>query len=307
MKRALLVGYGSIGAKRARILRNMGYLLTIWEPNKASRLQAVSDGFVDVLQVKFPDMLSVCDGPRGATNIYNSTNITVAFICSPPKLHAQHAIACLDAGYHVFIEKPIAHTLEDARQIAWAAVLNNREAMVGCNYRYAELPNFSQNVRALDILLKYHLPTARPGWKDSYANDPAQGGVILDSGAHAFDLAQVICGPIARIVRVDMPEKRFLGAQVEESALITLKHMNNIMTRLHLSWTKKTPVRKVICEVNDQYWHVDLWDGTDKMFEREMDVFFAAIESGDAPPNSPDEAMETLRWCIEAKLWEESD
>lgn len=308
MKRALLIGYGSIGAKRARILRSMGYLLTIWEPNKTSRLRAVSDGFVNVLQSGFPDMLDVCDSYTSATG---------AFICSPPKLHAQHAIACLDAGYHVFIEKPIAHTISDARQISESAISNDREVMVGCNYRYGavfrwdtdtpiELPRFTQNVRSLDILLKYHLPTARPGWRDSYANDPAQGGVILDSGAHAFDLAQVICGPIAKISKVEIPEKTFLDAQVEESVLITLKHTNNIMTRLHLSWTKKTAVRKVICEVNDQYWHVDLWDGTDKMFEREMEVFFASIESGAAPPNTPDEAMETLRWCIEAKLWKES-
>lgn len=288
MKHAILVGYGSIGAKRARILRGLGWDLMIWEPDKQLKRRAVLDGFTDVLQVKFPDMLSAIGLTREST---------VAFICSPPKYHADHAIACLEAGCHVFIEKPIAHTMEDARRISEAA--NGRHVMVGCNYRYANLPGFAQSIRGLDILLKYDLPTARPNWRRSYVNDPSQGGLILDSGVHAIDLAQQLAGPIARIIGVEKPKDSRLG--IEDAVQIVLQHTNKIMTRIHLDWTKKKAVRRVICEVNDQYWHVDLWDGTDAMFEREMKAFLEAIENDKAPPNGPEEATETLKWCLNAR------
>ncbi len=187
MSCALLIGYGAIGAKRARILRDFGWTVTVWEPAVERQMAAVADGFKDVQPLgRFPVMR---DGPA-----------EVAFVCSPPRHHADHVIVCLEHGCHVFVEKPIAHSLTDAVKICKAAKTSDRHVMVGCNYRFwDDIRMRPEYLERIEITMRYHLPTARPNWRDSYVNEPEQGGVVLDSGAHAIDLARYLAGPIKRI------------------------------------------------------------------------------------------------------------
>lgn len=284
--RALLIGFGSIGAKRASILRNFGWDLTIWEPDAYRRVTARADGFTDV-------------EPGGDAR--REVGADVAFVCTPPIYHADHAIACLQVA-HVFVEKPIAHTLADARRICEAAAASDRQVMVGCNYRFWNGHRFKpEMVHSLGITLRYHLPTARPNWRESYVNDQAQGGVVLDSGVHAVDLAQWLAGPINRVDLVTACNNH-LGAQVEGSAVFNLCHANGVLARICLDWSRRGANRLVMFEMKTGHrWHSKLWDGTDGMFERETREFLRCVEIGQAPPNGPEEATETLRWCLAAR------
>lgn len=288
-RRALLIGYGSIGQKRARILRDFGWKLTIWEPDALRRLTARADDFTDI-------------EPGGDATRVNGTE--VAFICSPPIYHAEHAVCCLEQGCHVFIEKPIAHTLMDAHEICRAAAMSDKHVMVGCNYRFWNGLRFKpEQLDRLEITMRYHLPTARPNWRESYVNDPVQGGVVLDSGSHAIDLAQWLAGPIARIHHTATGQPG--NGLVEDVADIQLIHKNGITTDIDLSWVSKRTQHQVkfITEQGHR-WVSSLWDGTDAMFQREMRAFLRSVTRvpiSSAPPNPPEEATETLRWCIEAR------
>lgn len=290
-RRALLIGFGSIGQKRARILHEFGWKVTIWEPDALRRLAARADGFTDI-------------EPGGdATRVVNGA--TIAFICSPPIYHAEHAICCLEQGCHVFIEKPIAHTLMDAHEICSAAAASDKHVMVGCNYRFWEGLRFKpEQLDRIEISMRYHLPTARPNWRESYVNDPAQGGVVLDSGSHAVDLAWWIAGPISRIHHTAAAAVR-LGGLVEDAADIQLEHKNGIITDVDLRWTSKREERDVTFFLKTgPRWVSNLWDGTDAMFQREMRAFLRSVTRvpiSSSPPNPPEEATETLRWCIEAR------
>lgn len=296
-RRALLLGYGSIGQKRAHILRDFGWDLTIWEPDLERRLVARADGFDDV-------------EPGGHAARALPPTATVAFVCSPPACHEEHAIVCLEHGCHVFIEKPIAHTMSAAVAIADAAADHDRHVMVGCNYRFADLLGVAQDtIHALDITMHYHLPTARPEWQDSYVNDPDQGGVCLDSGAHAIDLARYLAGPITRLAearRGHSLHPQRLGMATEESAGFTLFHENRIWTHLRLDWSLTKASRIVTFELKSGVRiQAELWDGTDQMYEQEMRTFLRAVTSKRpsraAPPNGPTEAIDTLRWCLTAR------
>jgi len=59
-----------------------------------------------------------------------------ALIASPSGLHAEHAIAALDAGLSVLIEKPLAANIEQAKRILEAARRNEKQVVVAENYRY---------------------------------------------------------------------------------------------------------------------------------------------------------------------------
>ena len=283
--RALLIGYGSIGAKRARILHNFGWHVTIWEPDATRRLAAQAHGFTDFSLGR------------------NELRAAAAFVCSPSKYHAEHTLACLQLGCHVFIEKPIAHTLADARLICDAAAASDRHVMVGCNYRFSDAIQIApERLQDLEITMQYHLPTARTNWRESYVNDPAQGGVVLGSGIHAIDLAQYLAGAIERICDAGGEPASLIGGVVEGNACLWVKHQNGIRTTINLDWTTKKAVREVWFHAKTGHrWTSNLYDGTDKMFECEIREFLRCIENGTAPPNGPEEATETLRWCIEAR------
>jgi predicted dehydrogenase len=289
--RALLIGYGSIGQKRAHILRDFGWKVTIWEPDALRRLAARADGFTDV-------------EPGGDATRVNGTE--VAFICSPPIYHADHAIACLQVA-HVFIEKPIAHTLEDAHKIMEAHDLSDKHVMVGCNYRFWNGLRFKpEQLDAIEISMRYHLPTVRPNWQESYVNDPVQGGVVLDSGSHAIDLAQWLAGQISRIENAcPGPFRKATTGVVEDDVMIFLQHRNGIRTGIGLDWTTKRAAHLVTFTTKVGHrWTSNLYNGTDAMFQREMRAFLRSVTRvpiSSSPPNPPEEATETLRWCIEAR------
>ena len=59
-----------------------------------------------------------------------------ALIASPSRLHAEHAIAALDAGLSVMIEKPLAADVAQAKRILEAAKRNGKHVIVAENYRY---------------------------------------------------------------------------------------------------------------------------------------------------------------------------
>ena len=71
-------------------------------------------------------------------DVLTREDIDVVDICSPGYLHAEMAIAALDAGKHVLVEKPLANTVAEAEAMADAAsraAARGVRSMVGFNYR----------------------------------------------------------------------------------------------------------------------------------------------------------------------------
>ena len=64
------------------------------------------------------------------------TEADAVLVTSPSSLHAEHAIAALDAGLAVMIEKPLAASIEQARTILEASQRNGKPVVVAENYRY---------------------------------------------------------------------------------------------------------------------------------------------------------------------------
>ena len=69
----------------------------------------------------------------------------VAFICTQDQQHVIHAVAALQKGYHLLLEKPIATSLEDVRRIEEAAKAADRRVVVCHVLRYAP---FFEEIRA---------------------------------------------------------------------------------------------------------------------------------------------------------------
>ena len=63
-------------------------------------------------------------------------DIDLIIIATPNNLHHEQAIASIEAGKHVIVEKPLACTNYQARDIVRKSKEYNKNVMVGCNYRF---------------------------------------------------------------------------------------------------------------------------------------------------------------------------
>jgi predicted dehydrogenase len=90
------------------------------------------------------------------SSILSDSDIDVVFICSPDNLHTEQVCAALQAGKHVFCEKPLARTKDDFHKIAKALKNSGRILQVGMNCRFRD-----QYSRARDMVLAGELGSLR--------------------------------------------------------------------------------------------------------------------------------------------------
>jgi predicted dehydrogenase len=130
----------------------------------------------------------------GAEQLLASPEIEAVVICLPTALHAATAIAALHAGKHVYLEKPLAASLDEGRLLAEAWRRADRVGMIGFNYRFNALYQAARrqlDAGAIGELLgaqTVFTSAARtlPGWK---LQRRSGGGALLDLGTHHLDMA----------------------------------------------------------------------------------------------------------------------
>ena len=128
-------------------------------------------------------------------------DIDVVSICTPNDQHEAMAIAAIQAGKHVYIDKPLAVTSQSAGRIAAAAATANVFTQMVFNNRFTpavlrakQLVDEGRIGEVLTFNARYlhsgSIDPNRPiGWKQQM-----QGGVLLDLGSHALDLLTWMIG-----------------------------------------------------------------------------------------------------------------
>jgi predicted dehydrogenase len=125
-------------------------------------------------------------------------------VCLPTDLHREAAEAALAAGKHVFLEKPIALTLEDADAIVAAARASGRVFMVGLVLRF--WPEYVELQRLLaggelgrPLAASTHRLSPPADWNDWMADPARSGGVAVDLLIHDFDQTNAFLGRAERV------------------------------------------------------------------------------------------------------------
>jgi glucose-fructose oxidoreductase len=161
-------------------------------------------------------------------SIRDNPDIDVVYIILPNSLHAEYAIQALEAGKHVFCEKPMAISVEQCERMIAAAQRANRK--LGIAYRAHWEPH---NVRALEMLRAGELGTLRHfqsmhGRPLKPDEDPADqwrakkalagGGSLYDIGIYALNAARMFAGEepeeVSAIINNPPGDPRF--AEVED-------------------------------------------------------------------------------------------
>lgn len=131
----------------------------------------------------------------------------VAHVLTPPHLHRDISVACLDAGLHVLCEKPFALTPSDTRDVVAAAQAADRKVAV--NHNFLGLPSYARlkddiaagrlgAIDSLDIRWRFPLMPLRSGpfgiWM---LREPEN--LLLEIGPHLFAFAIDLVGPLTDI------------------------------------------------------------------------------------------------------------
>jgi predicted dehydrogenase len=129
----------------------------------------------------------------------NDPDIEAVDICLPTYLHAPVAIAALEAGKHVLVEKPMALDGDSAEQMIDAARQNQRVLMVAQVLRFFPAYLALERALASGSLGKLHSATFRrrcaaPGWNVWLAESAMSGGGVFDLLIHDVDMCLHLFG-----------------------------------------------------------------------------------------------------------------
>jgi len=166
---------------------------------KGAKLVAVADVRVDMAKEKTQgaDVNVYADYKEMLAN----EELDMVDICTPSFLHADMAIECLNAGYHVLCEKPMTLTAEDAQRVLAVAKKTDKKFMAAHVVRFMAPYMYLRGViesGELGKLLRLDMKRISSipvwSWEDWMRDEKRSGGVITDLSIHDIDYVQSILG-----------------------------------------------------------------------------------------------------------------
>jgi predicted dehydrogenase len=226
--RFAVVGCGSIGSRHARNLRALGAPeVALCDLDQARAVRLATEIGSDV-------------ATEDLTALLTTYRPHAVLVCTPPASHLAVVARAVEAGAHVFCEKPLAPSLEGVDDVLALVEQRERFLMMGMCYRFhAGLRRFHQRLaggtvgRLLggQLWSGEYLPDWHP-WADYRTEYSARrvlgGGVLLDS-IHSLDLvrwafgeAVEVSGMLARVSDLEIDTEDLAAALVrlEDGAIV---------------------------------------------------------------------------------------
>ncbi len=235
----------------------------------------------------------------------------VVDVCLPTHLHAPAVRASLEAGAHVFCEKPLCADPAEARALAALAKAKSRLLLVGHILRffpdYRTLLNSFRNgdIGAAGVARARRLTNRPPESRAWYCDDALCGGVILDLMIHDIDFALLALGA---------PERAFARRACDPAsgldfALATLRFKSGALAHFEACWAANIGFRYEFELAGDRgLLHIDsaskpplktsLYDGRSRLenptskspMALQLEHFLDCVENGAEPLINAEEA-----------------
>lgn len=178
-----IIGAGRIGKVH---LESISYHV------KNATVTAMADPFMNEETEKLIRSYGVSKVTKDYKDILNDKDIDAVLVCSSTDTHAAISIEAINAGKHVFCEKPVDHSIEKIQAVADALKEHpDIKFQVGFNRRFDH--NFAAIRKAYDAgkigeahILKI---TSRDPEPPNPAYIKVSGGIFLDMTIHDFDMA----------------------------------------------------------------------------------------------------------------------
>ncbi|MBX7194413.1 MAG: Gfo/Idh/MocA family oxidoreductase [Sandaracinaceae bacterium] len=268
-----VVGAGSMGKNHARVLQTL----------PSAELVAVVDA--DLATARAVTRLH---GGKAFDRLEDAlmSPLDAAIVAVPTQHHFDTTKALLAAGVHVLVEKPIAATVEEARELGAIAEREKRVLAVGHVERFNPAIQLLAKKLAEGALGRvFEVRARRVGPFPARIRDV---GVALDLGTHDLDVMRFVVG--AEIARVYAETKREIHTSREDLVSALLRFENDVVGVLEVNWLTPTKARELTVTGERGMFHVDYLT---------QDLYF--YENADAAPIGWQE-MSVLRGVSEGSM-----
>jgi UDP-N-acetylglucosamine 3-dehydrogenase len=233
-------------------------------------------------------------------------------IAAPTHLHREIALACIRRGVHVMVEKPIASTVEEGREIIAAATRAGVTLMVGHVERFNPAVQSIKDALRDEEILSIAITRVGP-----FPPRMSNVGVVIDLAVHDIDLIGWFTG--SDIVEVQ-PQLSSTKAEREDIALLQFRTASGVLAQINTNWLTPFKARTVHVATKRKYVIGDLLtrqvtecfgfqpDGSYSMrhlsvghaepLRAELTAFVKAIRSGTAPAVTGEEGVASLEIAI---------
>jgi predicted dehydrogenase len=238
-------------------------------------------------------------------DVFRDPDVGAVFVLTRHDQHAGQVIKGLRAGKHVFVEKPLALTVDEIDRIGAAVADSDRVLTVGFNRRFspasAEVKKFFAGVTApLTVSIRFNagaIPAEH--WTQ---NDEVGGGRLIGEACHAIDLATHLVGSPPVRVYAESVGGPHAPAVTDDQCFITLRHANgSISSVAYLAGGDKgfskervevlgggrlaviDDFKEVVTSAGGRQTRIKAWK-QDKGHAAEVDAFAAAVAAGGPAP-----------------------
>lgn len=227
-----LIGAGGIGRmhqERARIHPDV-VIAGVADPSESARAWAQQEGLP-----WFADAAELLDRVRPAA----------AIVATPNALHRASALACIERGVTVLVEKPIADTLDNGLAIVRAAAAAGVAVLVGHQRRHSPIMRQARRLIADGVLGRPVAAQVLATWlkPDPYFETAwrrqAGGGPVLINLIHDVDQLRSLLGEVVSVQALASNAVR--GFEVEDTAAAIMRFANGAVATLLTSDTAVAP------------------------------------------------------------------
>jgi len=158
--------------------------------------------FYDIVEEKAKAAVEKYGGKpyKGHVEMLDTAKLDAVYICLPPHAHLDQEVMAAERGVAFLVEKPIARTMEKAREIEAAVNKAGIITAVGYHWRYYDTTDMARCFLAdktIGMVLGYWMG-GLPGvhWWRVYEES---GGQLHEQTTHIFDLARYLCGEMKTV------------------------------------------------------------------------------------------------------------
>jgi predicted dehydrogenase len=237
----LIAGFGSIGRRHFRNLLALGQGDILFLRSNRSTLP--EDEIAD-FPVEF-DLSSALDH-----------NPDAVIVSNPTALHLDVAIPAAEAGCHLFLEKPISHSMAGVDQLRAALKRGGGRSLVGFQFRFHPgLEKISQLLSAgaigKPLSARAHWGEYLPDWhpwedyRQGYSARKDLGGGVVLTLCHPLDYLRWLLGRVKDLWAFTGQISE-LELQVEDHAEIGLRFASGALASVHLDYNQRPPCHHLV-------------------------------------------------------------
>jgi predicted dehydrogenase len=310
----LVIGAGSVGSRHALNLRALGFENVLLYRSGHGAPQSGSSSTTDLDE-------ALAQGPPAA------------LVCNPTSLHLEAALAAARSGCHLFIEKPVSHSMDGVETLVTEVAARQLTVLVGYQFRFH--PGLRQvkqwlaegaigEVASASARWGEYLPGWHPGedYRKSYSARRELGGGVVVTLSHPFDYLRWLLGEVVE-VSAQTAQRGGFELDVEDTAHVLLRFESGALATVSLDYVERPASHRLQIVGRNG---LIAWDGTtglarlhdsvggkvrslspppafdrNSMFLAEMTHFMACVQGREQPVCGLADGVAALRIALAAK------